>query len=260
MKTRELKTKGWFLFSLKAILAISLFVGCEFRNTQKNMLVVTVENLANGVVRCVDQENLLGMEKILCEEFVRFSHAYTPSPLSQPALASILSGYYPFQNNVWNNGGSFLTEKTWTVSELAHERDYATSFFSGGGAIWRKSGFAQGFETFDEYDSVSSEKPYRNIEELVSQFLRWQNNNTDRSFFSVLYVPDIQFPSIQTYDELGLERAQNRNAQLLEVKQGLGKLFQEMKSSDFWNDTFIVVVGLNGITPIDRNSEFDYLF
>ena len=36
----------------------------------------------------------------LCKESIRFTHAYTPSLMSQASMASILMGRYPFELNI----------------------------------------------------------------------------------------------------------------------------------------------------------------
>lgn len=210
-------------------------------------------------VNCIDNESKTYLENLICDEFVRFSHAFTPSTLAQPALASVLTGMYPFQHNVWNNGSSFLSEKHWTISELAQERGYRTAFFSGGGSIWRKSGFAQGFEVFDEYDFYKNKKAYRDAKTISDSFLRWQGSQSKKSFFSFLHFADLLFPTEITKDDLGVERSLTKASQLLEWKESVGGLFKRLKANKQWDNSYIIITGLNGVTPIDRSSEFSPL-
>jgi hypothetical protein len=236
-----------------------VFSSCLWKQERKNILILSIENFHEGAANCIGTEPKSLAENILCEEFVRFSHAYTTSTLAQPALASIMTGLYPFQHNVWNNGSSYLSEKHWTLAELAQERGMATSFFSGGGSIWRKSGLGQGFELFDEYDFYKSKKFYRDAKRLSDAFLRWEAQENDRSFFSVIHFTDLLFPTELTVDDLGVERARTKTAQLKEWKESASFLFSELKKRGIWDNSFIVIVGLNGTTPIDRSSEFSAL-
>lgn len=78
----------------------------------------------------------------LAAQGVVFEHAYTPSPVCQPARESILTGDYPSQTRVWTNLGTHQLE-----------RDYLTRRFIDAGyrsASFGKqhySGSQQAFET-----------------------------------------------------------------------------------------------------------------
>lgn len=253
-------TKGWLkrggLVSLALLLLLS---SCSWNKENKNVLILSLENFPAGSINCVNNENKTEIDELICQEFVRFSHAYTPSTLAQPALASILTGLYPFQHNVWNNGTSFLSEKHWTVAELAKDRSYSTSFFSGGGSIWRKSGFYQGFEIFDEHGFYKNQRAYRDANKLGKYFEKWLGSIGNNDFFSVLHYADLLFPTVVTVDDFGVERSLSKLSQLSEWKESIGSLFRSLKKKKKWDNTMVIIVGLNGVTPIDRNSEFSPL-
>src|ERR1700744_4519468 len=98
--------KASSLFLLLTLLATSL-VQLSCQSTSKpSILVIAVDDLTVTDILCNEEtaKSYRSGFEILCQESVRFTHAFTPSTLSVPALASMLTGLYPYQNKVRNNG------------------------------------------------------------------------------------------------------------------------------------------------------------
>src|SRR5690606_4081404 len=150
-------------------------------------------------------EKLRGFKDV-CEDMIRFTHAYTPSTMSQASVASLLTGKYPFEHGVWNNGSSFLSAKFKTSAEVAFEKGYRTAFVTGGPPIWRKSGFEQGFEYFDDNIFVDYGKYYRPSFENLRVLQDWLSGVGRDNFYSFVYLPDLQFPEVPTVDNDGYAR------------------------------------------------------
>ncbi len=235
----------------RSLFVLLLFLaGCDWNVVSKpSVLVLAVEGLDFDSVPCLqDTGELQGGFQRFCRDSVRFTHAYTPSVLSQPALASVLTGRYPFEHGVHNNGGDYLTEKIDTVAEYAIRNNYRTSFFSGGPPIFRKSGLGQGFEVFDDNISMSLKRYFRPAPDLVASFLRWQKEEVGAkgSFFSVLFFPDLQFAQIPTTNELGNQRSLTRDSQLKALDEAIETLAQTMTARGLWDKTHVLLLGLNG--------------
>ena len=67
------------------------------------MLVIAVDELTATDVICSQDDSPRSGFQLLCNESVRFTHAFTPSTLTVPALASLLTGHYPIQHRVRHN-------------------------------------------------------------------------------------------------------------------------------------------------------------
>tara|TARA_Y100000780_G_scaffold225551_1_gene238271 strand:+ start:61738 stop:63594 length:1857 start_codon:yes stop_codon:yes gene_type:complete len=259
-KLKKEPTKDWVKRKLWGSLLLCFFcLSCEFAEKNENIFILAVDGLDGSAFNCLLTESQSSLEKSICEEFVRFSHAHTTSPLSVPSMASILTGLYPYQHKLSDNGSSYLSEKNWTLAELAYDRNFHTAFFSGGGSIWRKSGFAQGFELFQEYDNYLDQKAYSPADSLVSSFLRWSGTYSQKSQFSVIHFTDLLFPNEPTFDDFGIERSKGRDSQIKEWKESVAKLMIALKKRQIWDQSYIVVVGLNGHTPFDRENEISAL-
>jgi hypothetical protein len=226
------------------------FTGCTLRSTpQPSVLVIFVEGLGFGLFSCADgagMDQLTGF-KTFCDESVRFTHAYAPSALSQPTIASVFTALQPFQHGVRHNGAQGLSAQFETVAEDALAAGYHTSFFSGGPPIWRKSGLNQGFEIFDDHVQISSKQIYRPSRELVNLFLSWQRSEAPLGgFFSVLFIPDLQFIDAPTLNELGELRESSLHSQVDEVGSSLEQIVKELKSRKIWDNTDVFLIGTNG--------------
>lgn len=218
--------------------------GCDLsRENRPSVLVIAVEGLGFENLSC-DTESV-GLQP-LCEESVRFSHAFAPSTMSQATMASLLTGLYPVDHGVHNNGADFLSAKFETLAEGALSKKYHTLFVSGGVPIWRKSGLAQGFEVFDDQVDISPGLYYRPAAEVVRTATHFLDHEVGgQPFLNVLFFADLQFPQVVTRTDEGEVRELSSSAQVDEVVESMGTLFRWLKAHKRWNNTNIVVVGLN---------------
>ena len=214
-----------------------------------SILFLVVHSLGFDSVPChqysKQTEKNSGFE-VFCNSSIRFHRAYTPSILAQPALASLLTGLYPYEHGLWSNGSQFLSSQFKTLPELALEKGYSSSFFSGGGAIWRKSGLSQGFQIFDDHISIQFNQVYRPAQKNIQLFLKWLDQSAkNKPFFSVIYFPDMQIPpslkksTIQLYDS-------EQNPGKDQMDQSIYTLIQELKKRKRWHSTYVVLMGTCG--------------
>lgn len=246
------------MWSLIVISITSFLISCDWRSSLRpSVLVVAVEGLSSELFFCgeADSEFSEGLG-VLCEEGVRFTHAFTPSTMSQASLTSLMTGRYPTETGVVQNGMQFLSEKYVTAAEAALDKGYRTSFFSGGAPIWSKSGLDQGFEIFEDNQSILFSKPYREAAQNFNYFLNWYDDQKDgRPFFSVIYLSDLQYPQFITVNDHGQERAMGRDSQLREINESFANFVNKLKQKKIWDNTFIIFTGLNGILSEGRENE-----
>ncbi len=249
----------WSCLLLCALLCALMSAACSLNgNRTASVLVILVDQLGFHNISCSDNsiehtknnpwQGISGFQ-ILCNESVRFTHAYTPSTLSMSAAASIFSAKYPIEHGLRHNGIQFLSTKFRTAAEVAVSKNYRTSFFSGGPPIFRKSGIGQGFEIFDDNIQANLKRFYRPAAESIKVFLNWLDLESSRNpYFSSIYLADLQFEDVTTTNSRGEVREASFSSQIEYLDETLGNLFQEMKKKKIWDLTNIVVVGLNGHT------------
>ncbi|NJL25006.1 MAG: sulfatase-like hydrolase/transferase [Calothrix sp. SM1_5_4] len=221
-------------------------------------LVIAVEGLGFETLNCEvdDGESSVEGFNAFCAESVRFTHAFAPSTMSQATMASLLTGLYPVDHQVRNNGGDFLSARYKTLAEVALSRKYRTFFVSGGPPIWRKSGLAQGFEIFDDNMEIEPGIYYRPAEEVFRQLMQWIDRDLGgQSFMAAAFLADLQFPEIMTRTSDGVIREKSAQGQLEEIGESLGGLVRFLKARKRWNSTNVVLVGLNSLSrfPTDED-------
>lgn len=249
----------------KIILTLTLFLlslvqlSCQ-TNDRKSILIVAVDELTISDVNCSRDASERSGFQLLCSESVRFTHAFSPSPLSVPALTSLLTGLYPYQHKVRHNGGPGLAAEFEMASEVALEQNFRTSFFSGGAPVFRRTGLNQGFELFEDNIVPTFRSLFRPFKENSDAFRQWVNEDVGgMPFFSLIYVPDLLFTTTETVTDLGETRNLTFESQLDELDESLFELFHELRSSGRWDSTTVILVGLNGHTGNDRPKELSAL-
>jgi hypothetical protein len=232
---------------IASTLALLLSTSCEFRrDSRPSILIIAVENLGFDSISCDSEEISAGFD-VFCEEAIRFTHAFTPSTMSQAALASVLTGVYPIKHQVRDNGFDYLSANARTVAEAGIDKGYRTALVSGGPPLFRKSGLAQGFELFDDNIEVSAGHYFRPAHEVFAIFSDWLNKEAlSVPFFGVLFSADLQFPDTPTFTREGELREKSVEAQLQELGEALQTLIDSLKAKKRWDSTHVILMGLSG--------------
>lgn len=237
---------------------LSLFLllsSCTWESRKPSVLIIGIDSFPFESLNCSETDKNKGF-KIICDEMIRFTHAYTPSILTQASLASLFTGKYPFEHGVWNNGSSYLSSKFLTSPEVAVQKGYRTIFVSGGVPVWRRSGVDQGFEVFEDNIPIDFRKYYREASVNVRLLVDWLEKEVQgQSFFSFLFLNDLQFPDFPTVDNEGFPREKTYEGQLREIDETLEMFFLRLKEEKIWNNTWIIVTGMNGLSRDIRLDE-----
>ncbi len=252
--------------ALPFLLSVSggfLSSGCAKVDNRSSVLVIVIDRLGVDSVTCSSEAP--GFLK-LCDESLRFTHGYTTSTLSAPAMGSILTGQYPYETGLHHNGGGELgvmSSSVESVAELALREGFRTAFFAGSAPLLRRTGLHQGFEIFDDSITTDNVRLHRPAHEVVDLFLQWQaqiqKSNAATPFFAVLHFGDLQFPWAPTLDESGRPRENTVKAQIDEIDSSLTKLWSALEQRRQWDRTTITLAGLQGDSVDKREDEIPAL-
>lgn len=242
------------------LIVFSLLTSCHFRPiTKPNIILILVDQLNYTSLSCSDSgQNIAGAPpkehpwegisgiQMLCNDGIRYSHAYTPSTMSVSAIASILTASYPLDHGVHYNGGQFLSSRVNTVAEAALQKSYRTYFVSGGPPVFRKTGLNQGYEIFDDQVQISPKRFYRPAVENIKLALNFIDNEAaHQNFFTTIYLADLQFQDIPTTNALGEIRESSFQSQFENIDESIGFLIQQLKKKKIYDNTHIILAGLN---------------
>lgn len=222
----------------------------ENLSEKPHVIVIAVESLSFDDASCVEEVEDDNLFSDICKESLRFTHFYTPSTLSQPALASLLTGLTPTEHKVLHNGGQGIPVPLETAPEKALKAGYRTAFFSGGPPVLSKSGFQQGFEIFDD-DFLKEDQMFVPAQQTLRKAAQWLGEQKSSGFVSV-YLADMQFPGASTFTDEGKERGKGAMSQREELAESIAEFFNTLKAKKLWTKTYVMIVGLNGEPLLPR--------
>ncbi|MGH9257159.1 MAG: sulfatase-like hydrolase/transferase [Vicinamibacterales bacterium] len=125
---------------------------------------------------------------------VVFERAYTHSPLTLPAHASILAGQLPFEHGVRDEAGFALGDDARSLAELLRNRGFETGAAVSSFLLRPESGVAQGFSFFDAelLAEPGQDTPVveRDGERTTEAAERWLRARRGHRFFLFLQVDE----------------------------------------------------------------------
>jgi tetratricopeptide (TPR) repeat protein len=128
----------------------------------------------------------------LAADAVVFERAYTHSPLTLPAHASLLAGQLPFEHGVRDEAGFALKENASSLAELLRNRGFETGAAVSSFLLRRESGVAQGFSFFDAElpEQVGAPSPVveRDGAQTTDAATQWLRSRRGHRFFLFVQV------------------------------------------------------------------------
>lgn len=231
------------------LLFFFLLTGCErwqgSASQRNRVIVIAIESLNFEMASCLDDSDADDGFDELCQNALRFTHFYSSNPLSQSAMASLLTGLDVQDHKIYSNGNQGIPHTLNTLAERALSLDYRTAFFSGGPPILAKSGLHQGYEEFDD-DFLREGRLYRPARENLERAVNWMMDVPKEKALVNIFLSDLQFPFIGTFAPDGKEREKSVTAQKNAVGVALKWFFNELKEKKLWDHSYVVVLGLNG--------------
>ena len=128
----------------------------------------------------------------LAADAVVFERAYTHSPLTLPAHASLLAGQLPFEHGVRDEAGFALKEDAGSLAELLRDRGFETGAAVSSFLLRPATGVAQGFTFFDaelpDEPGASSPVVKRDGQQTTDAAARWLRSRTGHRLFLFVQV------------------------------------------------------------------------
>ncbi len=100
-----------------------------------------------------------------------FSQAYATAPMTLPAHTSILTGRYPSEHGIHENGRRFTDSESLMASRL-QQRGYRTAAFVSAFPLAAEFGLASGFDRYDDdFGDDNAERPANQTTDLALAYL-----------------------------------------------------------------------------------------
>src|SRR5919198_4865614 len=126
-----------------------------------NVYLITIDTLRADHVHCYGYDNVeTPALDSLAKDGLRFSQAFTPSPITNTSHTTILTGLLPSHHGV-TDFAIPLANSRQTWAELLKQRGYHTAAFIGAVILDSKSlapGLDRGFDFYDNFPEQSTTK------------------------------------------------------------------------------------------------------
>ena len=179
---------------------------------------------------------------------VLFEQCATVAPLTLPANASLLTGLYPFQHGVRNNGLFALPETADTLAERFATRGYQTAAFIAAAVVNREFGLAQGFQTYDDVrergDGLAP--PERSAQAVIDDALAWLRDRPNAPFFLFIHLFDPHMPYRPPPEFEAAYPGRPYLAEIAYVDAQLGRLRAALDETGLAQNTLVVLTADHG--------------
>jgi len=244
-----------------ALLCCHLVLGCAAarapepdQTTSHNVFLITIDTLRADHVHCYGYDRIQtpAIDQ-LAAEGIRFTEAFTPSPITNSSHASILTGLLPSSHGVSDFGVPLAAEHT-TLAQLLQKRDYRTAAFIGAVILDSKAlapGFDRGFDSYDNFPAKTETKSrWGRIErrgmEVVQHAEAWLDAHPAGPHFVWLhlYDPHDPYEPPPPYSETYKDRLYD--GEIAYADSALGHFLAYLKKQGWYEGALIVVTGDHG--------------
>ena len=195
-----------------------------------DLLLVTLDTTRADVLGCYGGPAKTPRLDALAAAGLRFSHAFTPVPLTLPAHASLLTGLDPNQHGLRDNGLGALAVAIPTLTEELRGAGYATAAVVGSRVLDRRFGLDRGFERYD--DRMTAERtgefgyPERSASAVVDAALAAVHGaDSSRPHFLWVHFYDAHAP----YDGAGDDPQSRYRGEVEAIDREIGRLLDELR-------------------------------
>ena len=224
------------------------------KTSRQDVFLITIDTLRADHVHCYGYDGVQTPSlDLLAKQGIRFTQAFTPSPITNSSHASILTGLLPSSHGV-SDFGVPLAASHFTLAETLKKRGYRTAAFIGAVILDSKAlapGFDRGFEFYDNFPAQSETKSrWGHVErrgmEVVQHAETWLTAHPAGPHFVWvhLYDPHDPYEPPPPYSETYKDRPYD--GEIAYADSALGHFLAYLKKQGWYEGSLIVVVGDHG--------------
>lgn len=218
-----------------------------------DMVVITIDTLRADHLGCygdlaIETPNL----DALALSAARFTHAFTPVPITLPAHTALFTGSFPMATGVHDFSGNKVPASTITLAKVLHDHGYSTAAFLGAAVLDSRFGLNQGFDTyFDHFDlarldETSLDMVKRSGDQVVDNALGWLKANPRRPFLLWVHLYDAHYPYTPPEPYATRYRGRPYDGEIAFDDAQVGRLIALLKDLGVYESAVLVVAGDHG--------------
>jgi arylsulfatase A-like enzyme/cytochrome c-type biogenesis protein CcmH/NrfG len=219
-----------------------------------DIFLITIDTLRADHIHCYGYtKGSTPALDALAKDGLRFTQAFTPSPITNTSHASILTGLLPGSHGVTDFALPLSTAHP-TVAELLKARSYHTAAFIGAVILDSKTlapGFDRGFDFYDNFPEHSSTKSrWGRVERrgmVVAQHAEaWLSKHPAGPHFVWVHLYDPHDPYEPPMPYSQIYKDHLYDGEIAYADSALAHFVAYLKSSGKYHNSIIVVVGDHG--------------
>ena len=219
-----------------------------------NIFLITIDTLRSDHVHCYGYDRIQtpALDQ-LAKQGIRFTQAFTPSPITNSSHTTILTGLLPSSHGV-SDFGVPLAPTHLTLAELLAKQGYHTAAFIGAIILDSKRlapGLDRGFEFYDNFPEHSTSKSRwgrleRRGMEVEKHVEEWLNAHPGGSHLVWVhfYDPHDPYEPPPPYSEIYRNRLYD--GEIAYADSAVGHFFAYLRKQGWYDGALIVVVGDHG--------------
>ena len=224
------------------------------KTARPGVFLITIDTLRADHVHCYGYDRIQTPAlDLLAKQGIRFTQAFTPSPITNSSHASIMTGLLPSSHGV-SDFGVPLTAIYPTLAELLAKGGYRTAAFIGAVILDSKNlapGLDRGFEFYDNFPELTTTKSrWGRIErrgmEVEQRAESWLNAHPAGAHFVWVhfYDPHDPYEPPPPYSDVYKDRLYD--GEIAYADSALGHFLAYLKKQGWYEGAMIVVVGDHG--------------
>jgi choline-sulfatase len=219
-----------------------------------DVFLITIDTLRADHLHCYGYEKIATPSlDSLADEGVRFTEAFTPSPITNTSHTTILTGLLPSSHGVMDFGIPLASTYP-TAAELFRQRGYRTAAFIGAIILDSKSlapGLDRGFDFYDNFPEHADPKSRwgrveRRGDEVVHHAEQWLAAHPQGPHFVWVHLYDPHDPYEPPPPFSTLYKDRLYDGEIAYADSALGKFLAFLKSHGWYRNALIALVGDHG--------------
>ena len=218
-----------------------------------NVVVITIDTLRADHLGCygdrsIETPNL----DALGRSAARFTHAFTPVPITLPAHTALFTGSFPMATGVHDFSGNKVPVSAVTLAKVLKDHGYSTAAYLGAAVLDSRFGLNQGFDTyfdhfdFDRLDETSLDMVKRSGDQVVDNALEWLKANPRRPFFLWVHLYDAHYPYTPPEPYASRYHSRPYDGEIAFDDVQVGRVIALLKDLGVYESAVLVVTGDHG--------------
>ncbi|MBL8841509.1 MAG: sulfatase [Planctomycetes bacterium] len=231
--------------------------------SRRNVVIVTLDTTRRDALGfCGRSPSITPQMDALAAESAVFRDAYTVTPLTLPAHASLLTGLHPASHHLRDNSVAALPSAAVTLAEVLKEQGYATGAGVAAIVLDAAYGLAQGFDLYrDPPRDPAKQRLFvgeMRGDAMVDQALR--DLPADGPFLYWLHLFDAHYPyaapgsaprPARTEAEANADRRRLYFEEIAFLDLQVGRFLAALRARPDWSETIVVLAADHGESLLD---------